>query len=116
VPRSRSAISSLLTDNHIAVSTIEPAPDNSPAPFGLKPLVDTSVEDNGMGVSQGMANNAAIFPGGTAKLGGAGGTAWPDGQTLADQSAETQALYRAVWGDRAAARWLEEHTAMLSGR
>jgi len=105
-----------VTDNHMAVITIEPAPDNSPAPFGLKPLVDTTVEDNGMGVPQSMANNAAAFPSGTARLGAAGGMMAPDGQTLADQTAATQALFRAVWGARAEARWLEEHTAMLSAR
>jgi hypothetical protein len=105
-----------VNDNHMAVITIEPAPDNSPAPFGLKPLVDTSIEDNGMGVLQAMTNAAGAFPTGTARLSGAGGMLSPDGQTLADQPAAMQALFRAVWGDRAEARWLEEHTAMLSGR
>jgi hypothetical protein len=37
-----------------------------------------------------------------------------DGQTLATQSAATQAAFTAVWGDRAAARWVEEHDAALS--
>jgi hypothetical protein len=105
-----------VTDNHLAVITIEPVPDNSPAPFGLKPLVDTSIADNGMGVPQLMTNNATAFPAGTARLNVAGATASPDGQTLADQPAATQALFRAVWGNRAEERWLQEHTAMLSGR
>jgi hypothetical protein len=78
--------------------------------------VDTNIEDNGMGVPRAMGNNASAFPGGTARLGGAGGMVLLDRQTLADQPAGTQALFRAVWRDRAEARWLEEHTAMLSGR
>lgn len=40
------------------VISVEPEPDNSPAPFTLKPLVDM-VEDTGMpGVVQSMTNNA----------------------------------------------------------
>lgn len=49
-----------------AVISIEPEPDNSAGPFTLKPLVDSNIEDVGIGVLQGMANNAAGFPAGTA--------------------------------------------------
>ncbi len=49
-----------------AVITIEPDADNSPAPFTLKPLVDGNIEDVGIGVLQGMGNNAGSFPTGTA--------------------------------------------------
>jgi len=49
-----------------AVITIEPEPDNSPDPFTLKPLVDTNIQDVGIGVLQSMANNASTFPTGSA--------------------------------------------------
>lgn len=49
-----------------AVITIEPEPDNSAGPFTLKPLVDSNIEDVGIGVLQGMGNNADGFPTGTA--------------------------------------------------
>lgn len=51
---------------HAAVITIEPMPDNSPAPFTLKPLVDGNIEDVGAGVLQSMMNNAGSFPTGSA--------------------------------------------------
>ena len=45
-----------------AVISVEPSPDNSPAPFTLKPLVDL-VEDTGApGILQEMTNNAANTP------------------------------------------------------
>ncbi|MBX2801301.1 MAG: anti-sigma factor [Myxococcales bacterium] len=40
------------------VISVEPQPDDSPAPFVLKPLVDGEVEDVGGGVVQDLANNA----------------------------------------------------------
>jgi plastocyanin len=36
-----------------------------------------------------------------------------DGQSLSSQSAATQSLFTAVWGDRAAQEWVEEHNAAL---
>jgi plastocyanin len=36
-----------------------------------------------------------------------------DGQSLAGQSATTQATFKAVWGDRAAQEWAQEHNATL---
>jgi hypothetical protein len=36
-----------LTDGYVVVISVEPDPDNSPAPFTLKPLVDMNVEDAG---------------------------------------------------------------------
>jgi len=36
-----------------------------------------------------------------------------DGQRLEDQSADVQANYRAVYGDDAASKWIEEHNAAL---
>ena len=36
-----------------------------------------------------------------------------DGQRLEDQSADVQTTYRAVYGDDAAAKWIEEHNAAL---
>jgi hypothetical protein len=37
-----------------------------------------------------------------------------DGQSLSSQSAATQALFSAVWGDRAALEWVQEHNAALA--
>lgn len=51
---------------YAAVITIEPMPDNSPAPFALKPLVDMNIEDVGIGVLQSMNNNVGSFPTGSA--------------------------------------------------
>ncbi len=77
-----------LTAGYAAVISIEPEPDNSPAPFALKPLVDTMIDDAGMGVLQPLGNNAASFLHGTATLldewfvpnvahaKGAGGSMW----------------------------------------
>lgn len=39
-----------------AVISVEPSPDNSPAPFGIKPLIDDDIQDVGAGNSQDMAN------------------------------------------------------------
>lgn len=51
---------------YAAVITVEPSPDNSPNPFTLKPLVDGDIMDPGIGVLQGMGNNAGSFPTGMA--------------------------------------------------
>jgi len=50
---------------HAAVISVEPDPDDSPAPFALKPLIDMDIEDVGIGVSQDMANQSANNPTGT---------------------------------------------------
>ena len=44
---------------YAAVISVEPVPDNSDAPFTLKPLVDSAIEDVGDHNSQDMVNNAA---------------------------------------------------------
>lgn len=44
------------------VISVEPVPDNSPAPFFIKPLVDMTAEDLGPAVIQSMANVAADNP------------------------------------------------------
>lgn len=49
-----------------AVISIEPSPDNSEAPFALKPLLDGDIEELGIGVGQSMDNNSAGFPTGSA--------------------------------------------------
>jgi plastocyanin len=36
-----------------------------------------------------------------------------DGETFAAQSSDTQAPFRASWGDEAASHWLQEHNAAL---
>ncbi len=58
-----------LTTGYAAVISIEPYPDNSAAPFTLKPLVDGNIDDPGApGVAQAMDNNARSFPTGVARL------------------------------------------------
>lgn len=57
-----------LTSGYAAVVTIEPEPDNSPAPFVLKLLVDESIADAGDHVPQAIANVAQAFPRGSARL------------------------------------------------
>jgi hypothetical protein len=51
-----------LTGGYAAVISIEPEPDDSAAPFALKPLVDMNIEDLGIGVAQAMSNQASSFP------------------------------------------------------
>jgi hypothetical protein len=41
-------------------------------------------------------------------------TAAADGRRLADQTADTQALFRAVWGQQADQQWVVEHNAELA--
>lgn len=41
------------------VISVEPQPDDSPAPFALKPLVDMTVDNMGPGVLEDLSNNAA---------------------------------------------------------
>jgi hypothetical protein len=77
-----------LTAGYAAVISIEPEPDDSSAPFALKPLVDMTINDVGMGVLQPLANNAAGFLHGSvtlleewfvpnvAHVNGAGGSKW----------------------------------------
>jgi len=84
-----------LTSGYAAVISIEPYPDNSPAPFALKPLVDGTVDDVGAKVLQFMTNNAASLPTGRAVLlepvyfpiaahvAGLGGTMWRTDATVA---------------------------------
>ena len=47
---------------YVAAISVEPVPDNSPAPFVLKPLLDTDIEDVGDHGSQDLSNNAAAAP------------------------------------------------------
>lgn len=56
-----------LTSGYAAAITVEPEPDNSPAPFSaLKPLADAMIEDVGDHGAQDFVNEAANFPGGVA--------------------------------------------------
>jgi hypothetical protein len=51
------------------VVSVAPEPDNSPDPFALKPLIDPTVEDNGAGGTQSLANQSATNnPTGEARL------------------------------------------------
>lgn len=59
-----------LTGGYAAVISVEPVPDDSPAPFALKPLLDGSIDDVGAMTAQAMSNNRASFPTGSATLDG----------------------------------------------
>jgi hypothetical protein len=52
----------------VAVISVEPEPDNSAAPFTLKPLMDPVIDDVGEGVLQPMSLNPAAPPTGHAVL------------------------------------------------
>ena len=43
-----------MTNGYAAVVSIEPEPDNSPAPFAYKPLIDPAIDDVGSGTLQPM--------------------------------------------------------------
>ncbi len=81
-----------LTQGYVAVISIEPEPDNSPAPFALKPLVGPIV-DAGDHVSQELENQAASFPTGTARReaepAGVSGPAWFSSELTNVRTGET---------------------------
>lgn len=52
----------------LAVISVEPIPDTSPAPFAIKPLVDMEIEDAPGHLLQDMANNAASAPTGMVEV------------------------------------------------
>lgn len=58
----------VLTSGYAAVITVEPEPDNSPAPFTLKPLIDVAIDDVGPAVIQAMENRAADAPTGVVTI------------------------------------------------
>ncbi|GEM_PF-418623 len=58
----------VLTGGYAAVISVEPEPDDSPAPFALKPLIDMDIQDVGAGVLQNMENRSANNPSGTVTL------------------------------------------------
>jgi len=59
-----------LTDGYMAVISVEPVPDNSPAPFPIKPLADMSIDDVMAPMTLGMDNIVADnLPGGSVSLG-----------------------------------------------
>ena len=64
----------------------------------------------GMG---GQAAPAAPVAAAPAAAPATGSSVTRDGQSLAGQPAATQAMFRAVWGDRAAQEWIQEHNAAL---
>lgn len=60
------------------------------------------------------AQAASASPSTSAGAQSASATVARDGQTLAAQSAATQAMFTAVWGDRAVQEWAQEHNASLT--
>ena len=59
----------------MAVISVEPVPDNSPLPFGIKPLVDSEIEDLGAGVPQELMSTPANAP--TGSVGGSSAAGYP---------------------------------------
>lgn len=57
-----------LTAGYAAVISVEPNPDDSPAPFALKPLVHMSIGDVAKPATQSMANMSATLPIGTVTI------------------------------------------------
>lgn len=51
-----------------AVITIEPEPDNDPAPYAFKPLIDMNIEDIAAPTTQAMVNQATELATGSASL------------------------------------------------
>src|SRR5438132_7882782 len=61
----------------------------------------------------GQASPAAPVAAAPAPAPATGSSVARNGQSLASQPAATQATFRAVWGDRAAQEWIQEHNAAL---
>jgi hypothetical protein len=86
------------------VISVEPDPDNSPAPFTLKPLLDPNIDDVGAMVLQPMHLNPAPLPAGSAVLlsettilaggsvEGVGGVRWMSGLDLVN-TGERMAMF-----------------------
>ena len=58
----------VLTGGFAAVISVEPDPDDSAAPFAIKPLIDMDIEDVGIGVTQTMDNMSANNPAGSVTI------------------------------------------------
>jgi len=72
----------------------------APAMMAEHPMVT----DMGMGHEMDMGHDM-MLPEGTAR----------DGRMFSQESAVTQALFRVVWGDRAAQEWVNQHNAAMGG-
>lgn len=57
-----------LSSGFAAVISVEPEPDNSSAPFTIKPLLDPVIDDLGAGIQQPMHANLGNLPSGTVTL------------------------------------------------
>ena len=76
-----------LTSGYAAVISIEPEPDNSPAPFAFKPLVDASIEDTGeAGIMQTLALNLDSLITGYAAFGDAAAMMMDDESMMDDEA------------------------------
>jgi plastocyanin len=96
---------------HTSVVTFTPTTDGT---FGF-----FSEDEESLGM---VGKFVVVAPGGQAVSARASTAAAPssssasmakDGQSLAGQPAATQAMFTAVWGDRAAQEWAKEHDAAL---
>jgi plastocyanin len=84
--------------------------------FGFFSEDEESLGMVGNFVVVGPGAQAAAAPPATAPAAAApttSATVASDGQSLSSQSAATQAMFQAVWGDRAAQEWVQEHDAAL---
>ncbi len=91
---------------HTSVVTFTPS---TPGSFGFFSEDEESLGMVGkfIVVAPGGAPPAVAAPASTSS------TVARDGQSLAGQPAATQAMFTAVWGDRAAQQWAQEHNAAL---
>ncbi len=91
---------------HTSVVTFTPS---TPGSFGFFSEDEESLGMVGkfIVVAPGGARPAVAAPASTSS------TVARDGQSLAGQPAATQAMFTAVWGDRAAQHWAQEHNAAL---
>lgn len=53
---------------YTVVISVEPEPDDSPAPFAIKPLVDPMIEDLGIGMTETMENMSVNNPSGSVTI------------------------------------------------
>jgi plastocyanin len=96
---------------HTSVVTFTPT---TPGTFGFFSESEESLGMVGKFVVVAPGGQPAAAPATAPAAPSASATVAKDGQSLASQSAATQAMFSAVWGDRAAQEWAREHDAAMS--
>ncbi|HEX8967716.1 MAG TPA: cupredoxin domain-containing protein [Chloroflexota bacterium] len=95
---------------HTSVVTFTPTRAGS---FGFFSEDEASLGMVGKFLVVAPGSQATPAPPAAASAGTSSPTVARDGQSLASQSAATQAMFTAVWGNRAAEEWVQEHNATL---